>query len=88
MRQIRQTLRLHLQAGLSYAQVGRALGVAKSTVGKTVSLARAAGVDWAVAQTLTDDELDARLYRPPVPRASSHLEPDFASSIRSSSARA
>jgi transposase len=78
MRQIRQTLHLHYQAGLSYAQVARALGVAKSTVGKTVSLARAAGVDWALAQTLTDDELDARLYRPPVPRASGRLEPDFA----------
>jgi transposase len=78
MRQIRQTLQLHYQAGLSYAQVARALGVAKSTVGKTVSLARAAGVDWALAQSLSDEELDARLYRPPAPRASRRLEPDFA----------
>jgi transposase len=78
MRQIRQTLHLHYQAGLSYAQVGRALGVPKSTIGKIVSFARAAGVDWALAQTLTDEELETRLYRPPVPRASSRLEPDFA----------
>jgi DNA-directed RNA polymerase specialized sigma24 family protein len=35
MRQIRQTLHLHYQAGLSYAQVARALGVAKSTVGNS-----------------------------------------------------
>ena len=55
MRQIRQTLHLHFQAGLSYAQVGRALGVPKSTIGKMVSMARAAGVDWARAQTLTDE---------------------------------
>ena len=55
MRQIRQTLHLHYQAGLSYAQAARAL-----------------------AQTLTDEELEARLYQPPVPRASSRLEPDFA----------
>ena len=47
MRQIRQTLRLHLEAGLSYAQVGRALRISKSAVGKYVLLARAAGVDWA-----------------------------------------
>jgi transposase len=78
MRQIRQTLHLHYQAGLSYAQVGRALGVPKSTLAKMVSMARAAGVDWAWAQTLSDAELEARLYRPPVPRASSRLEPDYA----------
>jgi hypothetical protein len=56
MRRIRETLRLHLQAGLSYNEVGRALKISKSVVGKYVSLARVAGVDWAVAQTLTDDE--------------------------------
>jgi DNA-directed RNA polymerase specialized sigma24 family protein len=37
--------RSHYQAGLSYAQVGRALGVPKSMIGKIVSLARAANVD-------------------------------------------
>ena len=78
MRQIRQTLRLHYEVGLSYAQIGRALGVAKATVGKTVMFARAAGVDWATAQTLTDEALEARLYKPPVARASARLEPDFA----------
>jgi len=35
MRQIRQTLRLHYEVGLGYAQIGRALGAAKATVGKT-----------------------------------------------------
>ena len=44
MRQIRETLRLHLQAGLSYNEVGRALKISKSVVGKYVSLARVAGV--------------------------------------------
>ncbi len=78
MRQIRQALRLHLEAGLSYAQVGRAVGIGKGTVGKFLLLARAAGVDWAVAQTLSDQELEERLYRPAVPRASRQLEPDFA----------
>lgn len=78
MRQIRQALRLHLEAGLSYAQVARAVGIGKGTVGKFVLLARAAGVDWAVAQTLSDEELETRLYRPAVPRASRQLEPDYA----------
>ena len=78
MRQIRQTLRLHLEAGLSYAQVSAALGIAKSTVGSMVLMARAAGVDWAIAQTLTDEALEAKQNHPLVPRTSARLEPDYA----------
>ena len=78
MRQIRELLRLHLVGGRTYAECGRALGIAKSTAGKIALLARAAGVDWAVAQGLSDAELEARLYRPPAPRACRQLEPDFA----------
>ena len=78
MRQIRHVLRLHLEAGLTYAQVGRALGMPKSTVGKFALLARAAGVDWVTAQGLGDEELEARLFQPAVPRAARHLEPDYA----------
>ena len=62
MRRIRETLRLHLQAGLSYSEVGGALKISKSVVGKYVLLARVAGVDCAVAETLNDEELEARLY--------------------------
>jgi transposase len=78
MRQIRETLRLHLQAELSYSEVGRALKISKSAVGKYVSLARVAGVDWATAQTLSDEALEARLYRPALPRSSHQQTPDFA----------
>ena len=77
MRRIRETLRLHLQAGLSYNEVGRALKISKSVVGKYVLLARVAGVDWDTAQTLSDEDLEARLYRPAVPRSSHQLAPDF-----------
>ena len=79
MRRIRETLRLHLQAKLSYAEVGRALKISKSAVvGKYVSLARAADVDWDRVQGLSDEELEARLFRPAVPRSSHQLAPDFA----------
>ena len=77
MRQIRETLRLHLQVGLSYSEVGRALKISKSAVGKYVSLARVSGVDWEVAQTLSDEDLEARLYRPALPRSSHQRAPDF-----------
>lgn len=79
MRQIREPLRLHLQARLSYNEVGRTLKISKSVVGKYMSLARVTGVDWAAAQTLSDEELEARLYRPALPRNSKQLAPDFAS---------
>ena len=78
MRQLRQTLRLHLEARLSLRECARVLGISKTTVGAIVSMARVAGVDWAVVQDLSDDELEARIYRPAVPRSSRHLEPDFA----------
>ena len=71
-------MRLHLQAGLSYSEVGRSLKISKSTAGNYVSLARMAGVDWAVVQTLTDEELEARLFLPALPRNSRQLVPDFA----------
>jgi len=77
MRRIRETLRLHMQAGLSYGEVGRTLNISKIVVGKYVSLARVAGVDWGVAQTLSDEDLEARLYRPALTRASNQSAPDF-----------
>ena len=77
MRRIREALRLHLQAGLSYNEVGRALKISKSVVGKYVSLAKVAGVDCAVADSLSDEALEARLYRPAVARSSHQLAPDF-----------
>ena len=50
MRRIREALRLHLLPGLSYNEVGRVLKIPKSAAGKYVSLARVAGVDFAVAE--------------------------------------
>ena len=37
MRRIRETLRLHLQAGLSYGEVARALKIAKCVFRKSVT---------------------------------------------------
>lgn len=78
MRQLRQILRLHLESGLSLRECSRVLGIGKSTINDIARKARAAGVDWAVAQTLSDEELEAKLYLPAVPRSARHLEPDYA----------
>ena len=78
MRRIREVLRLHLQAGLSFGDIGRALKISKSVAAKYASLARSAGVDWALVERLTDEQLQARLYRPALRRSSHQLAPDFA----------
>lgn len=78
MSKIRHTLQLLHGGTLSTRQIGAALGISKSTVSEIASYARVAGVDWALAQTLSDEELQVRLYKPHVPRASRHLEPDCA----------
>ena len=78
MSKIRHTLQLLHSGNLSQRQIGAALGISKSTVSEIASYTRAAGLDWAQAQHLSDEELQARLYRPPVARQSRHLEPDYA----------
>lgn len=78
MSKLRHTLQLLHGGVLSTRQIGAALGISKSTVSEIASYARVAGVDWAQAQSLSDEELQARLYRPPVARQSHHLEPDYA----------
>ena len=78
MRHIRETLRLHEQAGLTYTEIAGVLKIARSTVGKYVLLARTAGLDWRAAQTMGDAELDALLFRPPGRRTSHQQVPDFA----------
>ena len=78
MNKLRHTLQLLHGQALSTRQIAAALGISKSTVSDIASYARAAGVDWALAQALSDEELQARLYKPPVARESRHLEPDYA----------
>ncbi len=78
MSKIRHTLQLLHSGNLSQRQIGAALGISKSAVSEIASYARAAKLGWEQAQHLCDDELQARLYRPPVARQSRHLEPDYA----------
>ncbi len=77
MSKIRQALQLLADSGLSTRQVAAALGISKTTVSAIAMYARDAGVDWAVARALSDDELQARLYPPPCPRSSTRQEPDY-----------
>ncbi|MBV8035958.1 hypothetical protein [Roseateles sp.] len=88
MSKIRQALQLLADASLSARQVAAALGISKSTVGDIAMYARDAGVDWALARTLGDDELQARHTRRRVRAAVPGASPTTQRCTRSSSARA
>jgi hypothetical protein len=56
MRQPRHLLRLH-HGGVSAREIGRRLGVARSTVQENLKRAAAAGPAWPRADEMTDDAL-------------------------------
>lgn len=61
MRQLRYMLRLH-HDGVSARAIGRALGVARSTIQDNLRRAQASGIAWPLPAELTDDILEQRLF--------------------------
>lgn len=61
MRQIRQTLRL-ASDGISAREIGRMLGVARSTIQDNLKRAQAAELAWPLAADLNDAVLEERLF--------------------------
>lgn len=79
MRKIRDVLRYRHTTDLSLDGIASALKISKGVVAKYLKLAGLAGLSWPLPDDLDDKELERRLYhRPPVVRASSHVEPDYA----------
>src|SRR5882724_2281800 len=54
------------------------MGISCGAVGTTVLRARAAGLDWAQVDTLSDEVLHARVYGPPTPPTHHRAVPDCA----------
>jgi transposase len=79
MRQVREILRLSLDAGLSTRVVGERLGVGSTTVRDTINRLRLAGLEWPVSDGVTDAELEAKLYGVPgvKPGRRKQAEPDW-----------
>ena len=61
MRQLRHLLRLH-HDGVSAREIGRRLGVARSTIQDNLKRAAAAGLKWPLADDVTDEALELRLF--------------------------
>jgi transposase len=71
-------LRLH-HDGVSARAIGRALGVARSTIQDNLRRAQASGIAWPLPAGLTDDVLEQRLFARPGTQAGlrRRLEPDW-----------
>ena len=65
MRKISEILRLRAQ-GRSLRQIAASVGVGSSTVGEYLRRAEAAGVGWPLPEGVGEEQLDARLFPPPV----------------------
>ena len=77
MRKIRDVLRLKLEARLSHERIAASLGISKGVVAKYVSLAAAAGLDWATVQTLSDTGLERRVVQGRLDRPTHYVLPDY-----------
>jgi transposase len=83
MRQIRQMLRLH-HDGASKREIGRTLGVARSTIQDNLRRAEEAGIGWPLPPDMTDAVLEERLFSKIRHRPSrrQRVEPDWAALAR------
>ena len=83
MRQLRYLLRLH-HDGVSAREIGRRLGVARSTIQDNLKRAAAAGLKWPLPDEVTDDALERQLFgRAGVaPGQRRRVEPDWAELAR------
>jgi transposase len=83
MRQLRQRLRLH-HDGLGAREIGRRLGVARSTIQDNLKRAQAAELVWPLPPDLSEEELERRLFSHGGTKRSCRrrIEPDCAALAR------
>jgi MarR family len=83
MRQLRYLLRLH-HDGVRAREIGRLLGVARSTIQDNLKRAVAAGLQWPLPEDVTDDALELQLFGRAgiAPGQRRRVEPDWAELAR------
>ena len=64
MRKIKEVLRLSYQGGLSARQVARSLNISRSAVKEYQERANKAGLAWPLPDTLSEQELEQKLFPP------------------------
>jgi transposase len=79
MRKIREILRLTFECGRSQREIASSLSVSVGSIAGYLKRTRAAGLTWEIAQTLTDNEVEALVYHYDNPKQTSRRAPiDFA----------
>lgn len=78
MRKIREVLRLKHEGRLAGRDIARSCGLARSTVSDYLARAAEAGLSWPLPPTLSDPELEARLFRRPEMPGRPRPRPDYA----------
>jgi transposase len=62
MRKIKEVLRLHCEKGLSVRQIGKSLGIGRSTIRDYLGRARQAGLSWPLPSDLDEATLEHQLF--------------------------
>jgi transposase len=79
MRKIEEVLRLRWGAGLSVRQIGKAVGIGRTTVTDYIARAEEAQLTWPLPEGMDAAELERRLFKAPGQTAKqAHVQPDFA----------
>ncbi|MBI2394839.1 MAG: sigma-70 family RNA polymerase sigma factor, partial [Deltaproteobacteria bacterium] len=78
MRQVREILRQKHLLGRSHRQIATSVGVSPGGVSGTLKRAELVGIDWATSQTMTEDEIEQRLYGPKLHARAERPMPDAA----------
>ncbi|OEU61721.1 MAG: integrase [Desulfuromonadales bacterium C00003094] len=66
MRKIKEVLRLHFDGGLGQRTISRCLGTSRTAVGDYLRRAAKADLGWPLPESLTDQDLERRLFPPPL----------------------
>jgi transposase len=78
MRKIKEVLRLSYQGNLSARQVAHSLNISRSAVKEYQERAKTAGLGWPLPDTLSEHELEQKLFPPPLTlEAPAKALPDF-----------
>src|SRR5690348_5174955 len=77
MRKIREVLRLKAD-GFSKRRIAASLGISATAAMECVQRARCAGLTWPLADDLSDDALEQRLYPPPTIKDEQRPLPNWA----------
>lgn len=78
MRKIREILRLRLDCGCSYEEIGHSVGIGRSTAADCLLKFEASGLVWPLAPSVSDPDLERLLYAKPGFQASTERPlPDF-----------